>query len=210
MPNEDGVRISTLILSIVNPLVAILLAWWLNYRISSSKDVAILELELDNGDDCIAISEGDYNDGLGRVPRCYVRLRLNVKGSPNGAKRCDLRLLGVYRLESNIDVVQLRYPNKKSLHWNTEWKSGTHVEKDLSHGAVQYVNLLKTQSIGGNVTVMITDDGDTWLDLQMNNTYRFEVQAIAGNAKAVGRMVDVKLGQDYNKISIERSRSIKY
>ena len=205
MNTDDWIKISAACSSPVSVFVGL----WLNYRISSNKDIATLELELDNSEDCVSISECDYGDDYGMIPRCHVRFKLNIKGSTNGVKKCSVKLLRITRLDSNSKETQLLYPNKKPLLWNTEWGSGSYVEKDLPHGTEQYVDLLHTQLIEEIVSVKITDVGFTPIGLLMGNTYRFEVQATAGNAKAVGRIVEIKLGQIYSDIMIKRSRILK-
>lgn len=209
MSTDDWVKVAAVAVTIFNPALSIALTAWLNYKITSNKDFAILELDIDNGDDCVAVEDSDYNDGMGKVPRCHVRFRLHVKGSPNGAKKCDVKLLRVFRIEKSGNSAQISYPNKYSLHWNTEWKSGEHAEKDLPHGTEQYVDLLNVQVIGGNVSIKLKDLKYTNLPLEMGNTYRFDVQATSGNARAVGRMVEIVFGEEYPEVQVKRSRSIR-
>ena len=209
MSFDDWIKILTLLIPSLISLGGVFLTARVNYKISMSRDVSILELEMDDSDDCVVKSDKDYGDSLGRVPRCHARLRLNIRGSASGAKKCGVKLLRIYELDSTGRATSISYPNKQFLLWNNEGKRGGHVEKDLPCGTEQYADLLYTQVIGGNTSVKLKDNDYTQLPLQMGRVYRFEVQATAGNARAVGRIVEVELGQNYNDVKIKRSRIVK-
>jgi hypothetical protein len=210
MSFEDTVKICTLASAFITPILVVGLTLWQNKRLTELKELAGLTLDIDNGDDCVCVDDRDYGDGKGKVPRCHVRFRLSVKGSPNGAKKCVVKLMRIQQFGADGSLLPVSYPNQQFLHWNGEWKRDQHTERDLHHGTEQYVDLLKIEEIGGNVSVRVKDVANSILPIEMGGTYRFEVKATAGNARAVGRMVEVVLGRAHDDVRIKRSRSIRY
>jgi hypothetical protein len=171
-------------------------------HLQRQKEVAILTLKSRTDSNHVVTSCNDHHDGKGAIPRCYVRAQVTSKGSPVGAKDCEVQLAEIHRQVDNT-IKRIDYPNVDSLHWNGPGaKPGTFEKRFLANSKVQMVDLLFTQVINGTTSVVLKDNNYTNVGLSMGNTYFFTLNAVCENGHGTTKVLKVKIGSSYDDIVV--------
>ena len=185
--------------ALVTGLSAFSGAWsaiFLKYLLDRRSQRIVLELKVDNSTDCLCLSEGGFQDE-GKT-QMYVRIKLYNRSPHYGvAKQACVRLFSVERTTSG-DRKVFSHSNPRQLPWNEEGNIPFQ-PKDFQQGGPYYVDLLVIEESTPQVVHLCSHSlqADT---LEVNNSYRFTVQATADNAKEVTKKIDLKIGEDLHNV----------
>jgi hypothetical protein len=159
-----------------------------------------LRLECRNDNDCIRISEIDWNDGQGALHRKFLRILVYNDNPGTTAEGCKVTLRSLTEI-TPIGVLRTEYNTPGLLIWSGD-DAAKEEGRSIPHNVHPVIiDLFYTVNMPSGDQVYLKDHKNN-LFLKYNKSYKFEIVATAENAKPIVKEIKVRFGQAWQDFDV--------